>query len=216
MTMKVVNGSDSFKLIKKQAIVRTAETHCGHVHFTPVEPAVWMKDLITNMSMEKIGESQLRQKRNYDLRRHERFFNPGDLVYLRDTSTIIGVGKTLRPPWSGPYIVIVSRPHVKTLEGRTKSFVVHHDRLKVCRDSDVHLWSHRLLYTEKPPPDIPEEYQDDVEPFPDIDDDINLDATLPYMIPDDNDQNITPETSSSSDSESDSELPPAESSQLKN
>ena len=54
-----------------------------------------------------IGQTQLRQKRNYDLRILEMTYSPGDIVYLRDSSTVIGISTKLRPPSTGPFLIIV-------------------------------------------------------------------------------------------------------------
>jgi hypothetical protein len=40
----------------------------------------------------------------------EHSYNIGDLIFLRDSSTEIGLSKKLKPPWIGPYLVIESRP----------------------------------------------------------------------------------------------------------
>ena len=46
---------------------------------------------------------QFRQKRNYDLIVLENSYGVGDVVYLRDNSTKVGVSSKLRPPFIGPY-----------------------------------------------------------------------------------------------------------------
>ena len=64
---------------------------------SPQDSPTWVANLSKNLSQvhqlarEKIGSSQLRQKRDYDLRIFEKTYSPGDVVYLRDTSTKIGI-----------------------------------------------------------------------------------------------------------------------------
>ena len=191
----------------------------GHVDFSPVEANDWVKSLISKMSevhllaREKIGQNQLRQKRDYDLRQKERSFALGDPVYLRDSSTKVGVSTKLRPPWIGPFVVSSANHPLYKLESNKKSFVVHHDRLKLCRDVDLPLWlkrrRHFLLGSEPETVDADadvdqtqdETIHDDNQPEMDID----LDQTLPYMIPDDVDDVVH---GSSSDSGSEPESIP--------
>ena len=74
----------------------------------PQNPSNWVASLthtlleIHNLAREKIGKTQLRQKRDYDLRVFERAYNIGDVVYLRDSSTVIGISSKLRPPLDWP------------------------------------------------------------------------------------------------------------------
>ena len=70
----------------------------------PQDPSNWVENLANNLSdihrlaREKIGESQLRQKRDYDLRVFDRSYKVGDVVLLRDSSTKMGISSKLRPP----------------------------------------------------------------------------------------------------------------------
>ena len=36
----------------------------------------------------------------------EHHYNPGDIVYKLDSTTKVGQSSKLRPPWTGPYLVI--------------------------------------------------------------------------------------------------------------
>ena len=65
----------------------------GIPRHTPQDPPTWVANLTSNLSKihklarEKIGETQLHQKRVYDLKVFQRSFKRGDNVYLRDSST---------------------------------------------------------------------------------------------------------------------------------
>ena len=113
----------------------------------------WIQNLVSNMSSihnlarEKIGLAQLRQKRDYDLKLLVNHYSRGDVVYLRDSSTMVGVSKKLTPPWKGPFIVADARPPLYQIEGKKKSRLVHHDRLKPCNDSDFPLWLQRRRHS---------------------------------------------------------------------
>ena len=176
----------------------------GQVDLSPVTEVEWVRDLLSKMSeihrlaREKIGQTQLRQKRDYDLRLKERTFNLGDPVYLRDSSTKVGVSTKLRPPWLGPFLITSSNPPLYEITSNSKTTKVHHDRLKLCRDSDLPLWLKRKRHSllsldpELTPPDIQEESQNQSEASePDQLDEsemeTDLDQTLPYMLPDESD-----------------------------
>ena len=84
--------------------------------------------IVHQSAREAIGLEQFRQKRNYDLRVLENSYGVGNVVYLRDTSTEVGVSSKLRPPFIGPYLVIRARPPLYTIEGKNKNKTIHHDR----------------------------------------------------------------------------------------
>ena len=158
---------------------------------TPQDPSDWVKQItynlseIHNLAREKIGKTQLRQKRDYDLRVFERSYKIGDVVYFRDSSTQIGISSKLRPTWKGPLLVISARPPIYRLRGRKKSTVVHHDRLKPCEDSTFPLWlqrqRHKLLETLP----IKEMEDSDRDDSPDVEFLFDPEETLPYMLGDD-------------------------------
>ena len=169
---------------------------------TPRNPPTWVANLLSNLSdihklaRERIGEAQLRQKRDYDLRLFERSYKLGDVVFLVDSSNEIGVSRKLRPPWTGPFLIVGARPPVYTIEGRRRVHSVHHDRLKPCHDAYFPLWlrrkRHEILNTQTSVP-IVEEDDHDMEPDELVQDDsqgdepFDPDQTLPYMLGDDPD-----------------------------
>lgn len=68
-------------------------------------------------------------------------FDRGDLVYKLDNSTKVGQSKKLRPVWLVPYVVTeVLSPIPYWIEGSWKTHVVHHDRIKICRDRVIPMW----------------------------------------------------------------------------
>ena len=92
----------------------------GLTRSTPRDPLTWVAKLLSNLSdihklaRERIGEAQLRQKRDYDLRLFERSYKLGDVVYLVDSSNEIGVSRKLRPPWTGPFLIVEINPRSKS------------------------------------------------------------------------------------------------------
>ena len=161
---------------------------------TPQDPPTWVANLTSNLSKihklarEKIGETQLRQKRDYDLRVFQRSFKRGDIVYLRDSSTQIGICSKVRPPWIGPYLVIRARPPIYALQGKRRVTFVHHDRIKPCNDSSYPLWLQRkrhLLLDTLPTDDGEDWDMEPEEPSQDNFPDGGLFdpyQTLPYML----------------------------------
>ena len=110
-----------------------------------------------DIARENLSASQQRQKRDYDVRAAEKKYTIGDLVFLRDSSTVVGQSSKLRPPWKGPFLVIqVLSPSLIKIQGAKRDSVVHHDRLKFChgeQDIPVRLRRarHELLGTDPEP-----------------------------------------------------------------
>lgn len=114
------------------------------------------------------------------------------MVYLRDTSTKIGISSKLRPPWTGPFLITNARPPVYTILGKKRTSRVHHDRLKPCNDSTYPLWlqrkRHSLLNTLPIAEGEDHDSEWDVstqEDVPDMGLLFDPDETLPYMLGDD-------------------------------
>lgn len=202
------NNSTGFSanmLMLGKEVIQPIDLILGLSKPTPLDQPTWVADLTSNLSKihilarEKIGETQLRQKRDYDLRVFERSFKEGDVVYLRDSSTKIGISSKIRPPWIGPYLVVRARPPVYALQGRRKVQFVHHDRIKPCNDSSFPLWLQRKRHTllnTRPMDDVEGQDKEPDRPgedsFPNgglFDPDQTLlfdpDQTLPYMLGDD-------------------------------
>ena len=78
-------------------------------------------------------------------------YEKGDLIYLIDTAAKVGQSSKLRPVYRGPYIVEeVISPILYRLCSRKKSFVVHHDRMRACKDRNVPLWITRKRHELEP------------------------------------------------------------------
>ncbi len=159
---------------------------------------------------EQLKMVQRRQKKDYDLKLYQREYEVGDLVYLIDSSSKIGLCKKLKPPWLGPFIVVNKlSPILYRIKNRKKETVVHHDRLKLCEDRDVPGWLKRMrhnvitsetaLVDSRPTPadkqrsslDTTTEMMTYRMRYMDIDDlfyggqqDTDPDATLPYCLGD--------------------------------
>lgn len=96
-----------------------------------------------HLAREHLRTSQKKQKKDYDLRSHEKGYCTGDIVYLRDTSHIVGVSTKLKKPYKGPYLVTKAEHPLYTIQDQKRASTVHHDRLKVCNDRDIPIWLRR-------------------------------------------------------------------------
>jgi hypothetical protein len=117
------------------------------------EPAPFVEELLQRLqsthevARNHIREAQKYQKKTYDLKVYQNTFNEGDLVYALDTSRQAGVGSKLKPIWRGPCLVEkVLSPVLYRLRDRKRSQVLHHDRIKPCRDRQVPMWLRRLRH----------------------------------------------------------------------
>ncbi|XP_041372627.1 uncharacterized protein LOC121385902 [Gigantopelta aegis] len=96
------------------------------------------------LARDKLGESQKRMKRDYDLRTAEHKYSKGDYVYVLDTAVLKGDNKKLSPPWKGPGLIreCIS-PYLYKVQLRKGVSVINHDRLKLCKDRRVPPWLDR-------------------------------------------------------------------------
>ena len=114
-------------------------------------PCEWVSRLASQLNKvhqfvrERLGASQLRQKRDYDLKLCEHQYNVGDVVYRVDSSTKVGA-KALKPVWRGPYLVVGSAFPLYHVRTPRRKVVLHHDRLKLCLDRVIPLWLRRLRH----------------------------------------------------------------------
>ena len=129
----------------------------GLAELTPTEVPAYLKQLLSQMqyshdiARDHLKESQLRQKLQYDIQLKENVYEKGDLIYLIDTAAKVGQSSKLRPVYRGPYIVEeVLSPILYRLCSRKKSFVVHHDRMRACKDRNVPLWITRKRHELEP------------------------------------------------------------------
>ena len=88
-------GFSANMLMLGREVIQPIDLILGLPRPAPQDPPTWVAYLTSNLSKihnlarEKIGETQLRHKRDYDLMVFERSFKEGDVVYLRDSSTQI-------------------------------------------------------------------------------------------------------------------------------
>jgi hypothetical protein len=61
---------------------------------------------VHNIARTELGKSQVRQKRDYDVRLRINNYDVGDVVYLKNRSVIVGISPKLLPVWKGPYLVV--------------------------------------------------------------------------------------------------------------
>ena len=86
-------GFSANMLMLGREVIQPIYLILGLPRHAPKDSPTWLANLTSNLSKvhnlasEKIGETQLRQKKDYDLKAFERSFKDGDIVYLRDSST---------------------------------------------------------------------------------------------------------------------------------
>lgn len=78
----------------------------------------------------------------------EHLYSPVDIVYKLDSTTKVGQSSKLRSPWTGPYLVISCNAPLYTIRDQKKEQVLHHDRLKLCKDRDIPMWLRRLRHRD--------------------------------------------------------------------
>lgn len=116
------------------------------------DPAQHVKDLRDNLhrihelARKRLGLAISNQKKTYDRKLLEKTFEKGDLVYLLGGVAKVGESRKLQEVYSGPFLVVdVLSPILYRIEGKKgkRRQVVHHDRLRICKDRDVPLWARR-------------------------------------------------------------------------
>ncbi|KAL5015456.1 hypothetical protein ScPMuIL_009726 [Solemya velum] len=114
-------------------------------------PIEYLKELQSSlqeshtMAREFLKRSAETQKCTYDLRKNEKTYNVGDLVYVIDSSRTSGRSPKLQPQWKGPYVVSkVVSPVLYEIADQRNRKVLHHDRLKSCSLESVPGWVSRL------------------------------------------------------------------------
>ena len=109
-----------------------------------------VNDLISRMSefhslaRNKLQTAQKVMRRDYDLRAQESNYQVGDLVHYKNCK-VQGKGKKLAPIWIGPGVVTsiktpwLVKVQMSPNQGHAK--VMHHDKLKPCRDRSIPPWA---------------------------------------------------------------------------
>ena len=99
---------------------------------------------VHTLARETLLSTQMRQKRDYDLKLKIHSYEIGDLVYRLDTAKKVGFSPKLQQVWKGPLVIAeVISPVLFRIIDRKKSYILHHDRLKPCEDRNTPLWIRR-------------------------------------------------------------------------
>ncbi len=143
-------------------------------NWSPKEPAEyvrWLRSVLADVhrvARHMLQASQHRQKKTYDLKLAQRTYQTGDLVWILDESTKVGRSSKLHPPWKGPALVAeVLSPVLYVVEDRKGRHVLHHDKLKLCRDRSIPFWlrkkRHLLLQSDDT---LPYSQDESISPTP--------------------------------------------------
>ena len=181
-TVNRQTGFTPNQMMLGREVVHPIELMLGtsEMNLTPTQPAPYVQELretlekTHNLARSSLQSAQVRQKRDYDVKLSITKYGQGDLVYKIDSATKVGVSSKLRPVWKGPYLVTkVITPMLYRIKDRKSESVIHHDRLKLCRDRNIPLWMrrmrHNLLYPSQ-------QNKEKVKSNFILDDDLNLDV----------------------------------------
>ena len=110
----------------------------------------YIRELIKNLKVahqaarDCLKQSQERQQSYYDRSKRQRTFDIGDLVHKLDTTTKVGLTTKLKPVYTGPFLVTeILSPILYRIEDLKRPSVIHHDRLRICKDRAIPLWMQR-------------------------------------------------------------------------
>ena len=91
-----------------------------------------------------LKSEQKRRKKDYSVSTYETSYEVGDAVLLANSATKIGQCKKLKALWLGPFLIERKiSPVLFQIASQKRSQIVHHDRLRPCRDRSVPLWIYR-------------------------------------------------------------------------
>ena len=114
------------------------------------EPPEYVSNLVSKLktthaiARENLEKTQVYMKDTYDAKLKQQSYEVGDLVYKLNTAVKKGQSRKLEQIYVGPFIVSkVLSPVLYEIQGRRKSGVAHHDRLKPCDDRYIPLWVRR-------------------------------------------------------------------------
>ena len=116
-------------------------------------PHEYVKELLKNfhevhhLARDKLKTAMKIQKLAYDIKIREADFHVGDLVYRRNLLLKKGDSRKLAPPWVGPFLVAQQLSDVTyKVQGKLRSFVLHHNILRPCTDCSIPFWMRRLRH----------------------------------------------------------------------
>lgn len=97
---------------------------------------------VYDIAREHLKTNVERQKRDHDTRLANNNYDIGSMVYKFDCT----INKKFQSPWRGPYIITkILSPVVYEIREKTRTEVVHHDRLKPC-NKDPPEWTKTLTH----------------------------------------------------------------------
>jgi transposase InsO family protein len=97
------------------------------------------------IARDRLKTTQKRMKRDYDLHVCQQSFTVGDTVYVYCSDSNKGKGKKLMPQWKGPGIIIAKfTPYLYRVKLRNSISTCHHDKMKLCNDTDLPTWVKRF------------------------------------------------------------------------
>jgi transposase InsO family protein len=114
-----------------------------------------------------------KRKLLYDRSQYQTTYEVGDLVYVINSASKKGQSRKLQSVFCGPYVVTHRYSDILyQVQGRRErdQFVLHHDRLKLCKDRDIPAWLQRKraqILQNGPPPIL------------DLDDSLHLESLWP-------------------------------------
>ena len=113
-------------------------------------PHEYVKELLKNFhevhhrARDKLKTAMKIQKQAYDTKIREADFH---VVYRRNLLLKKGDSRKLAPPWVGPFLVVQQLSEVTyKVQGKRRSFVLHHNILRPCRDRSIPFWMRRLRH----------------------------------------------------------------------
>ena len=125
-----------------------------HPHQDPVGTNEYVSDLRDKMSVvfshvrEHLQKAQILQKKDYDSRIALKTYKVGDAVYVLDSTKQIGLSPKLKlDRWKGPCVIIRKISdllfEIKS-SSKSKSKIIHHNRLKPYVDDKLPEWADKL------------------------------------------------------------------------
>ena len=118
-------------------------------------------EAISELVRSHMQSAAIRQKKEYDTRKHENQYDVGSLVYRLDKLRTVGKSPKLkRSPWKGPNVVsrkISDLLYELKPSANGKSKIVHHDLLKPYVSNEIPEWASQLVEKLKPASNSTEE-----------------------------------------------------------
>ena len=131
----------------------------------------WFKNFheVHHLARDKLKSAMKIQKQAYDTKIREVDFHVGDLVYRRNLLLKKGDSRKLAPQWVGPFLVVQQLSEVMyKVQGKRRSFVLHHNILRPCRDRSIPFWMRRLRHGFLKNPIMFEHLWEDVKKVSDL------------------------------------------------